>query len=413
MSPLIISALFLTLLSFPPLSSRILGLESGDDRGENLLRWAQFILLCLVDLVVLEGSNGLGQVTAFAVIFILAAGYLEAVLRAVVKFILPVAGRMTPVCAKVHKYLTENPDNLYYSRYVPHPFLQFTGPRGPVPGSDSDFYLGFKELKLSDVSRLPGVVRIACLGGSTTADGYPECLQEYLAAEDSSKRFQVLNFGGMWWSSVHSTVNYVLNVIDFKPDYVVIHDGCNDHHYRGFPGLRGDCAHAYRLFLVRQTVGETLFRFSLSYRICRIVLAWLLPSIFRRSMEMKEVGLMPGKTYNYSPAELYVMERNFKTICTLAREQGSKVILATTPLSVTRSFSEEHDRVYRPHARDVNDIVKRIGLENNLIVVDCDAVMTGHEEYFADAVHSSEAGKKAKAVEIGRAILVDLGLRKA
>jgi lysophospholipase L1-like esterase len=308
----------------------------------------------------------------------------------------------------VHQYFTENPDNLYYSRYVPHPFLQFTGPRGPVPGTTADFYLGFKEIKLSDIPKPSGVIRVACLGGSTTADGYPESLQEFLARSAPGRKFQVLNFGSMWWSSVHSTVNYVLNVIDFKPDYLILHDSCNDHHYRGFPGLRGDCAHAYRLFQVPQTIGETLFRFSLIYRIGRTFLSWLIPSVFRRSMEMKEIGLLPGKTYNYVPAELYVIDRNIRTICTVARNEGSKVCLTTMPLSNVHTFGEEHDKVYRPHTRDVNEIIRKIARETGFPLADFDATMTGREEFFKDAVHATVAGNNAKAEAVGQVILADL-----
>jgi lysophospholipase L1-like esterase len=350
----------------------------------------------------------LSTVSRVLIAVILTAGYAELALRCVVKYLLPPAGRRWPLCAKVHQYFTENPDNLYYSRYVPHPFLQFTGPRGPVPGTTADFYLGFKEIKLSDIPKPSGVIRVACLGGSTTADGYPESLQEFLARSAPGRKFQVLNFGSMWWSSVHSTVNYVLNVIDFKPDYLILHDSCNDHHYRGFPGLRGDCAHAYRLFQVPQTIGETLFRFSLIYRIGRTFLSWLIPSVFRRSMEMKEIGLLPGKTYNYVPAELYVIDRNIRTICTVARNEGSKVCLTTMPLSNVHTFGEEHDKVYRPHTRDVNEIIRKIARETGFPLADFDATMTGREEFFKDAVHATVAGNNAKAEAVGQVILADL-----
>ncbi len=403
----------IAVLCFPPFYRKAFGLEKGEPRGEDLLRWAQFTLLVLIGLGLGRNPCWSDRLTHGVVAALVLACWCELVLRLMARYLLPALGRLVPTCAKVYEYLTENPDNLYYSRYVPHPFLQFTGPRGPVPGSAGDYFLGFKEIKLSDVPKPPGVIRIACLGGSTTADGYPECLRDYLSAANPSARFQVLNFGGMWWSSVHSTVNYVLNVIDYKPDYVVLHDGCNDHHYRGFPGLRGDCAHAYRLFQVPWTMGESLFRYSLIYRIVRIALSWGIPSVFRRSMEMKQIGLEPGKSYNYVPAELAIVERNFRTIVVLAREQGSVVVLTTTPLSATRRFSEEHDKVYRPHAQRVNEIIRALSRETGSALVDLDASMTGREEYFDDAVHSSSAGKRAKAEKIGRSLLTDLKARNA
>ncbi len=409
MSHLSILLCLLAFLLFPPFQRLFFSLEWGEGRGEDIFRWALFSIVLIL---VLFSFDGFGQnrpsfsfiVTWGIVVFC----SLELVLRLFAKYFLPFLGRKYPLPAKIYKYITENPDNLYYSRYVPHPFLQFTGPRGPAEGTVGDFFLGFKDIKLSDRAKPIGVISIACLGGSTTADGYPELLQKYLSDHAPGKQFKVLNFGTTWWSSVHSTVNYILNVIDFKPDYLVLHDSCNDHHYRGFQGLRGDCAHAYRLFLIPQTSGETLFRFSLIYRIVKIALTWKFPQLFRPHFEMKDIGLFPGKTYNYVPAELYVIERNIETICTLAAAQESTVCLTTMPLSGERKFSEEHDKVYRPHTHDVNAIIREMAGKYDCLLADFDKQMTGNEIFFNDAVHSSLEGNTRKAELVGRIILSNI-----
>jgi len=409
MSLSLILLCLLVLLLFPPFQRRFFSLEWGDERGENTYRWAQFVIVLFI-LLALSDSFGQGQkgISKIIVLSVITLSYLELVLRIVCKYLLPVLSRKTPVFAKIYQYITDNPDNLYYSNYVPHPFLQFTGPRGPVPESDGDYFLGFKDIKLSDKPKPDGVIRVACLGGSTTADGYPEFLQEFLESRVTGKTFQILNFGTMWWSSVQSTINYVLNVVDFEPDFLVLHDSCNDHHYRGFPGLRGDCSHAYRLFLIPQTAGETLYRYSLVYRIARIILNWKFPSWFRPHFEMKDIGLYPGKTFNYDPRELYIIERNIETICTLANEKGSIVCLTTMPLSGERKFGEEHDKVYRPHTRDVNKIIREKANKYRCLLADFDRLMSGNEEYFNDAVHASEKGNKMKAESVGRLLIQEI-----
>ena len=409
MSFLSISTCFLLPCLYPPLQRAVFSLEWGDERGENICRWAQFVIVLLILFFSLDGVwQNAGALSTLLVWSIIALSYTELILRFFVKNILPLLGKKHSFYAKIYRYITDNPDNLYYSNYVPHPFLQFTGPRGPVPGTGGDFFLGFKDIKLSDVPKPDNVIRIACLGGSTTADGYPEFLEEYLCLQLPGKQFQVLNFGTYWWSSLHSTVNYVLNVIDFKPDFVVLHDSCNDHHYRGFPGLRGDCSHAYRLFLIPQTAGETLYRYSLIFRILKIVLSWKFPARFRSYFEMKDIGLNPGKTYKYVPAELRVIERNIETVCTLASSQGSKICLTTMPLSIDRKFSEEHDRVYRPHTHDVNMIIREKARRYGCLLADFDEIMTGKEQFFKDAVHSSIEGNKIKAQLVGNALLLSL-----
>ena len=97
----------------------------------------------------------------------------------------------------------------------------------------------------------PGVIRIAALGASTTADGYPAMLEEYLNARVAaqSNRFEVMNFGQGYWTSAHVLVNFVLNVIDFAPDYIIIHQAANDEHARASEAeFRGDYSHYLKVF---------------------------------------------------------------------------------------------------------------------------------------------------------------------
>src|SRR5207237_10599921 len=76
----------------------------------------------------------------------------------------------------------------------------------------------------------PGVIRIAALGASTTEDGYPAMLEEYLNTRIAaqSNRFEVMNFGHAYYTSAHVLVNFVLNVIDFATAYVIIHQAANN-----------------------------------------------------------------------------------------------------------------------------------------------------------------------------------------
>jgi hypothetical protein len=112
-----------------------------------------------------------------------------------------------------------------------HPFLQYNG----VPSTTDNQVLGwyFSNLnsrQLEDVDSLkastgnlsifnnfgfigrdfayakpPRVTRIAALGASTTADGYPAMLEEYLNARVAaqSNRFEVMNFAHGFYTSAH------------------------------------------------------------------------------------------------------------------------------------------------------------------------------------------------------------------
>jgi hypothetical protein len=53
-------------------------------------------------------------------------------------------------------------------------------------------------------------------------------MEDYLNAHASAGdgRFEVLNFGLGFYTTAHSLVNYVLNVVDYHPGYLVIHHAC-------------------------------------------------------------------------------------------------------------------------------------------------------------------------------------------
>ena len=134
-------------------------------------------------------------------------------------------------------------------RYRGHPFVQFTGAPGVGPYNS----LGFHGSEFT-YRKPAGVVRVACLGGSTTASGYPDQLGRYLNKAPAT-RAEVLNFGMEGWNSAHTVANFVLNVRDFAPDYVVIHQGWNDNGFCRGACVRGDYSHALRTRCRRQPGG--------------------------------------------------------------------------------------------------------------------------------------------------------------
>ena len=129
-----------------------------------------------------------------------------------------------------------------------HPFLSFSykknitidkNQRLPYPLHTNKFF-SFKEpLRIDNFGHFgedfklnTDKIRVLCLGASTTAnnisDGqedytYPKMLQEYLG-----NKFEVLNCGIGGWTSVDIFINFVLNLIQLSPDYIVLYHGYND-----------------------------------------------------------------------------------------------------------------------------------------------------------------------------------------
>ncbi|MBN1434675.1 SGNH/GDSL hydrolase family protein [Candidatus Fermentibacterales bacterium] len=128
--------------------------------------------------------------------------------------------------AWVHRVSTAGPTRRYD---VMHPVLPYR-PRPLSEGVNSQGYRG-EEFSWE---RTPGVLRIACLGGSTTWDGwYPESLEDRMSQLMDSldapfDSCEVLNFGAQSWSSTESLINYAVRGVHSGPHLLVIYHGIND-----------------------------------------------------------------------------------------------------------------------------------------------------------------------------------------
>ena len=128
------------------------------------------------------------------------------------------------------------------SMYYPHRRLRY----GLVPGLD--YYgwfkvnsLGFRGREFSP-AKTPGVVRIVCLGASTTFDvgsvgpnpPWPEVLETELRKILGTRALEVLNLGIPGSTSLDSLIDLQTRAIAFEPDFVVVYQAHNDFSY-SFP----------------------------------------------------------------------------------------------------------------------------------------------------------------------------------
>jgi len=316
-------------------------------------------------------------------------------------------------------------------RLTGHPFLQFNG----VPSTTGNQMLGwyFSNLnsrQLEDVdsfkastgnlsifnnfgfigrdfayAKPPGVIRIAALGASTTADGYPAMLDEYLNARVAAhpNRFEVMNFGHGYWTSAHVLVNFVLNVIDFAPDYIIIHQAANDQHARAPEAeFRGDYSHYLKVFQPPRIADRYILRVSVPYRALKFYLnpnpEWTFIEAAAQ-ISRKE----PQRALN--ARELGVFRRNIETIIDVASARQIKVVLTTMP----HSTEERYDHLHLHHIDQLNEVLRSIAANHDrLLFVDLDKLMTGKvNDVFVDPVHVNDNGRRMKAEYIGKRIIDD------
>jgi lysophospholipase L1-like esterase len=134
------------------------------------------------------------------------------------------------------------PPDYFPQIYYPHKRLRY----GLVP--NFDYYgwfrinsLGFRGREF-DVAKTPGMLRVVCLGGSTTFDigsigkalPWPEVMEAKLRERLGAQAIEVLNLGIPGSNSLDSLVDIQMRVLELKPDLIVVYQGHNDFAY-SFP----------------------------------------------------------------------------------------------------------------------------------------------------------------------------------
>ncbi|MGE4055582.1 MAG: SGNH/GDSL hydrolase family protein, partial [Vicinamibacterales bacterium] len=181
-----------------------------------------------------------------------------------------------------------------------------------------------------DAPRTPGRLRVAALGGSTTAgpsleplERYPAQLQQRLL--DAGHPADVFNGGQNWWTSRHSLTHYVTHVRHWHPDMVLVMHGINDL-YRSFspPDYAiGDYDPLYTHFYGASIQGARPPAFLESLFAQPIRLAgqqWYRP--WRR----REVDLPLSRFVS-----IEAFERNLRTLVHVVRADAAEPVLLTQP----------------------------------------------------------------------------------
>ena len=199
-------------------------------------------------------------------------------------------------------------------------------------------------------------------------------------------------------------MNYVLNVVYYEPDYVVVLHGWNDERVLGAaPGVfRTDYSHAYKGFDPPLAPDRWLIRTSLAYR-------WIANKI---APQPQWTSMMEATTKPYPHSGVDVSQygpfvNNLRTIMQLAMVRGSVPVLATMPHCtdpktpfVTNSAN---------NMQTFADLTRKLWeseLQGYALLVDLDREITGkHNDWFIDAGHMNKTGIAGRAKLIGDVIL--------
>lgn len=294
---------------------------------------------------------------------------------------------------------------------VGHPFLHYVG----NPDADRYNSLGFPDREHT-VTKPAGTLRVACLGGSTTASGYPALLEDWLENNaPDGQRWEVLNFGLEGWTSLHSLVNLSIRGLDYRPDWIVIHHAHNDVTVLKRSTPTRDYGHALSPYawLGPRPVEQWLLGHSLLYQqlwssqrgssptpsptpLARRIRLHQEPAAVRVS------GDVPMQNAEPRPEDLAIFERHLRELMALAHSHDARVLFATMPSSSTRRTSTDTP------LGQANDTVRRLaseGAEDALLVDLAGELGRNLEQHFTDVIHLDSEGRRRKAEHIGRALL--------
>ena len=294
------------------------------------------------------------------------------------------------------------------TQFAAHPHVVYTR----TPADPSVNALGFLDREF--VREKPaGVLRIACLGSSTTEGGnsaqregsYPHFLAGFLE-QRSARTVETLNFGVAGWTTAETLVNYFLVVQDFAPDVVLIHEAVNDVEPRAWPGFASDYSHYRRPWHdVRfSAVFKLLVRASDAFAAAQMrrVEAFGLGAAVNRPAEGRyqfDGGRLPPETA--AP-----FRRNVRTIAEHVRLRGGTPVLITMPYDPERARDAP---VFHVGLDEHNALLRELARADGYLLVDLDDMARRRPDAlrgrFLDLVHVTPEGNRFKAEAIADALL--------
>jgi len=391
-------------LLLPPVFDRFFSMVRLLDLEKPYL-WMAALLLILASLYCLLGRrHAIG--VSFVLLNLLLLMSVELSARVAVKIFMP------EKVIRLSQWGNMSYDHLRV--YRAHPFLQFTGASstqliGNEALGDLSEFNNFGFVGEDFVYKKPAeVIRIAALGASTTASGYPAMLESYLNDElaGSQKQIEVMNFGLGFYTTANTLVNFALNVVSFAPDIIIIHHGWNDCHVRAEPDVfRSDYSHHLKAFEPPRFVADRyILRTSVIYRALKFMLGppnWAF--IGAAAQVPRDI---PSRPMN--ARELETFERNLEQIIHLAAVNQVEIILTTLPRTTDAAKPSFEDHVCLDQFNEVTRKLAR-HYQASLRFLDLAAILDDKlDSHFRDLAHLSKEGRRIKALALGHMMLPNL-----
>lgn len=283
--------------------------------------------------------------------------------------------------------------------------------------------LGFRGPEIA-VSKPSGTVRLAFLGASTTfcaeVSGndyvWPHLVMAALSRTFSGVRFDYVNGSLPGYTMDSLLKNLRHRVASLQPDVIVIYEGAND-----FSGEMRELA-AKRGIIDEAKMQELTWPSSYS-------LLWYLVEKNLRVLASQRAAEANRGRLETDASTLGTEYRQGLTQLILAAQQNAKLVAVATfsthlrrdqipevqmrastsaffymPFVTPRLLIEGYERY--------NQIIREVAKETGALLIEGENEIPGDPVHFADTVHFTDAGSKAMAHRISRALISSPTLRK-
>lgn len=324
------------------------------------------------------------------------------------------------------------------SHVVPHPFLSFAYKRNswidrnqplPYPIHTNKYFSFKKPLRINNMGHFGedfslekpnDVLRIAWLGHSSMANNIadkkldytcPKFLETYLTeklvGQNYLKKIEVYNCGIGGWISIDIMIDFLLNIIHTKPDYIILYYGYNDLYFQLNEDFELDYSHN------RKNLGEVLGVIKRGYYFPKIKF-WhsyecLKDKLFGTGNVRNEVlrRIVINKPKPDRNFQNFDIEKNIlRNILIVCKYHNIKIIVSSfvyydyedTPLAKKFAGGVELE----------NDLLKSLADEFEAVFIDAAKLIPQSNDYFVDRVHFTPEGMMLLAKLLGDALLEDL-----
>jgi len=264
------------------------------------------------------------------------------------------------------------------------------------------------------VPKPEGLIRINCLGASTTGnyldfDGknfsYPLELEKILKKEFPEKNIEVNNCGVGGRTSAEILIDFALNIIDTKPDIIVIYHGYTDLAPSITRNFRSDYSHAKR------NLGEVWHYYKIASMVPSVPLAsynFIVNKLFGYNIRNSLLNAISRGKIDLSSAfnGIQTYRRNIEHIVNLCKANGINVVLSTFCHYMYDDIKNSRIHIkYKEGVLMENEAIRDIALKNSIILVDNYRLFRYEEKYFVDSIHFSPEGMNLLASNISKALI--------